>query len=119
MILVLNAGSSSLKFAVFDGVKAKLKGQISGIGSMPRLEVGGHAARDVPEVTTPSEGLLVAASWLAEHGHEPARFSGIGHRIVHGGTRYVSPVAVDDRIQHELEALGRWRRCICRSDWGF
>jgi acetate kinase len=103
--LVLNAGSSSLKFAVFDGLTVKLKGQVSGIGSMPRLEIDGQSHRDVPEVTTPSEGLLVAAEWLSDHGFEPAGFSGIGHRIVHGGTKYISPVIVNDTIQHELEAL--------------
>ena len=104
-LLVLNAGSSSLKFAVYDGLQAILKGQVSGIGSMPRLEVEGHRGHDVPEVTTPSEGLLVAAEWLSDNGYEAERFSGIGHRIVHGGTRYVVPVTVDDHIQHELEAL--------------
>jgi len=104
-ILVLNAGSSSLKFAIYEGLTAVLKGQVSGIGSMPRLEVEGHASRDVPQVATPSEGLLVAAQWLADNGHEPERFRGIGHRIVHGGTRYVIPVAVNDAVQHELEEL--------------
>lgn len=104
--LVLNAGSSSLKFAVFDGSLALiLKGQVSGIGTTPRLDIEGHATRDVADVTTPSEGLLVALEWLSDHGHEPDRFNGIGHRIVHGGTRYVNPVVVNDEIQHDLEAL--------------
>lgn len=105
-ILVLNAGSSSLKFAVFDGtLKVLLKGQVSGIGSKPRLEIEGQPSREVPHVTSPSEGLLVAAEWLADHGHEPAQFTGIGHRIVHGGTQYVSPVVVDDQVQQDLDAL--------------
>ena len=105
MILVLNAGSSSLKFAVFDGLSANLKGQVSGIGSSPRLEIYGRPSREVPYVTTPAEALLVAAEWLADNGHEPASFNGIGHRIVHGGTHYVTPIAVNDAIQHDLEAL--------------
>jgi acetate kinase len=105
-ILVLNAGSSSLKFAVFDGgLGVLVKGQVSGIGSKPRLEVEGQPPREVPHVTTPTEGLLVAAEWLSDNGHEPARFKGIGHRIVHGGTQYVTPVAVNDDVQHDLEAL--------------
>ncbi len=103
--LVLNAGSSSLKFAVFDGLSLKRKGQVSGIGSMPRLEIDGEGPRDVPHVTSPAEGLLVSAEWLSDHGHEPANFAGIGHRIVHGGTKYVAPVIVNDTIQHALEAL--------------
>ena len=104
--LVLNAGSSSLKFAVF-GAALNLvqKGQISGIGSAPRLEIEGHKNQDVPHVTTPAEGLLVALEWLSDHGHEPPHFNGIGHRIVHGGTHYVMPVIVNDAVQHDLEAL--------------
>ncbi|NJM30860.1 MAG: acetate kinase, partial [Rhizobiales bacterium] len=104
-ILVLNAGSSSLKFAVYEGMSPKLKGQVSGIGSHPRLQVDGHESREVAFVTTPAEGLLVAAEWLNDHGHEPANFAGIGHRIVHGGTRYVQPIVVSDQIQHDLEGL--------------
>lgn len=105
-LLVLNAGSSSLKFAVFDGrLSPMLKGQVSGIGSKPQLEVDGHASRDVPHVATPSEGLLVAAQWLADNGHEPAQFTGIGHRIVHGGTQYVVPTLVDDQVQQDLDAM--------------
>jgi len=104
-ILVLNAGSSSLKFAIYAGLEQRLKGQVSGIGSMPRLEVDGHPTKDVPQVTTPTEGLLVAVAWLADNGHEPESFNGIGHRIVHGGTRYVVPTVVNDAIQHDLEAL--------------
>ena len=104
--LVLNAGSSSLKFAVFNGeLKMLLKGQVSGIGSKPRLDVEGHPGHEVPYVTSPSEGLLVAAEWLADNGHEPAQFNGIGHRIVHGGTQYVNPVAVNDQIQKDLDAM--------------
>ncbi len=105
-ILVLNAGSSSLKFAVFNGqLKLLLKGQVSGIGSKPRFDVDGQPGREVPHVTSPSEGLLVAAEWLADNGHEPAQFNGIGHRIVHGGTQYVTPIVVNDAIQQDLDAL--------------
>lgn len=105
-ILVLNAGSSSLKFAVFSGgLDLVVKGQVSGIGSTPRLEVEGHPNCEVPHVTTPSEGLLVATEWLSDHGHEPELFNGIGHRIVHGGVRYISPVIVNDAVQHDLDAL--------------
>jgi acetate kinase len=103
--LVLNAGSSSLKFAVYQGLAPLLKGQIAGIGSHPRLEVKDHARRDLPQVTTPTEGLGVAIGWLAENGFAAKRFSGIGHRIVHGGVRYVAPTIVDYAVQHDLEAL--------------
>jgi acetate kinase len=49
--------------------------------------------------------LLVASEWLRRSGFEVSGFAGIGHRIVHGGTRYVSPIVVTDDIQNDLEAL--------------
>jgi acetate kinase len=105
-ILVLNAGSSSLKFAVFGrGLEVVVKGQVSGIGSRPCLDVDGADQREVPHVTSPTDALLVAAEWLSDNGHEPARFNGIGHRIVHGGSRYVTPIAVNDAIQQDLDSL--------------
>ena len=104
-ILVLNAGSSSLKFAVYDGLATRLRGQISGIGSEPRLEIADEKPRPVPHVATPTDGLVTAVEWLSDNGHEPEAFRGIGHRIVHGGTRYVTPTVINDAIQHELEAL--------------
>lgn len=105
-ILVLNAGSSSLKFAVYgEALRPVVKGQVSGIGTRPRFEVEGQPHREVAHVTTPGEGLLVAAEWLSDNGHEPDHFTGIGHRIVHGGTRYVTPVIVNEAIQHDLDAL--------------
>lgn len=104
-VLILNAGSSSLKFAVYEGLAPRIKGQVAGIGSQPRLEIDGQPPRAVPEVKTPSEGLRVATAWLAGMGHAPSDFAGIGHRIVHGGTRYVQPTLVDDDVQHHLEAM--------------
>ena len=104
--LVLNAGSSSLKFAIFSATLALIvKGQVSGIGSRPRLEIEDQPPHDMPDVTTPTDALLAAAQWLSDHGHDPNLFNGIGHRIVHGGTAYVKPIAVNDAIQHQLEAL--------------
>lgn len=105
-LLVLNAGSSSLKFAIFDrGLAVIVKGQVSGIGSMPRLEVEGRPTQAMSEVATPTDALQAALAWLSDNGFEPDRFTGIGHRIVHGGTTYVTPTLVDDAIQHDLEKL--------------
>ncbi|MBI2719646.1 MAG: acetate/propionate family kinase [Rhizobiales bacterium] len=104
-ILVLNAGSSSLKFAVFDGTSQVLKGQVAGIGTATRFEVGGEETRTLPDIGTLWDAQNYVAEWLTDKAHEPALFAGIGHRIVHGGTKYVSPIRVDDRIQHELDEL--------------
>lgn len=106
-ILILNAGSSSLKFAVFaaETLQPVVKGQVAGIGATPRLEVSGQRARDLPDVVTLTEAQMFVAEWLSDHGLEPGLFAGIGHRIVHGGTQYVSPILVSDSIQHDLEKL--------------
>jgi len=106
-ILVLNAGSSSLKFAVFaaETLAPVLRGQISGIGSTPRLEVSGEETVAAASVSSLLEAQHFVARWLTKRGAASENFSGIGHRIVHGGTKYVSPVRVDDAIQDELEAL--------------
>lgn len=106
-ILVLNAGSSSLKFAVFaaETLAAVLRGQISGIGTAPRLEVGGEETIAAPSITTLPQAQHFIARWLAERGERPESFAGIGHRIVHGGMKYVAPIRVDDMIQNELEQL--------------
>jgi acetate kinase len=105
-ILTLNAGSSSLKFAVFDAVSLTevLRGQISGMGIAPRLEVAGEV-RTLPVDTGFAGGLELLLAWLAAHGLETSSLAGIGHRIVHGGTRYVQPTLVDDVTLTELEKL--------------
>ncbi|HUR43841.1 MAG TPA: acetate kinase, partial [Aestuariivirga sp.] len=104
-ILVLNAGSSSLKFAVFENLHPVLKGQVSGIGTASRFEASGTEARTLAEITALPEAQAFVATWLANQGLEVRDFTGIGHRIVHGGTKYVIPIRVDDDIQTELEEL--------------
>ncbi len=112
-ILVLNAGSSSLKFAVFevgDGTpRLRLGGQISGIGSVARFEVSGSGLagerREVPTIANLTEAQQFLIRWLSESGLQATAFSGIGHRIVHGGTRYVAPVVVSDAILRDLDQL--------------
>lgn len=112
-ILVVNAGSSSVKFQVFavegDGVlKRQLKGQIDGIGRLPRLRATG-AGRAVlidrsfePEVVRDVPAALAAAgAWLRDDLHiAPAA---IGHRVVHGGSAYDRPVRISAEVLERLE----------------
>ena len=95
--LVLNAGSSSLKFCVFQRPDEKdwriaARGQIEGIGTAPRLSV-----KDAQGVVLANNNLDAGiadghaaidalASWLRSKWHG-ARVLGVGHRIVHGGVR--------------------------------
>ena len=84
-IVTFNAGSSSLKYAVFDGgLEQVLAGQVAGYGS---------------------EALRAALAAIEAKGFELRNCAGIGHRIVHGGTRYIAPVCVDEKTQNDLETL--------------
>jgi acetate kinase len=113
--LVLNAGSSSLKFCVFRRPDEKdwqiaARGQIEGIGTSPRLRV--KDARDVVIASnsldvTVNDGhtaIDVLASWLRSK-WRGARVLGVGHRVVHGGLRCVQPVLVTPQILSYLYEL--------------
>ncbi|QLC25354.1 acetate/propionate family kinase [Parasphingopyxis algicola] len=108
-LLVLNAGSSSVKFALYaaaqPGGPPLLAGQIERIGDAPSLAIGdtslafgqsgdGHAAL--------IGQLLDAMDGLAPN---DIRIAGAGHRVVHGGARFDAPVRIDDGVIAELTAL--------------
>jgi len=112
-ILVVNAGSSSVKFQVFaldsgGGLTRRIKGEIDGIGTKPRLHASGpHEATLIDrtyghaEVADVSTALAIVDAWLREvHTIEP---DAVGHRVVHGGPDYDRPVVVDDRVIERLE----------------
>jgi acetate kinase len=112
-ILVVNAGSSSVKFQVFavdgDGrLRRQIKGQMDGIGNRPRLRAA-HATGDtmvdraypieaVPDVPA---ALMLASSWLRDE----LQLSplAVGHRVVHGGPDYDRPVLIDHGVIARLE----------------
>ena len=112
-ILVVNAGSSSVKFQLFavesDGaLKRQVRGQVDGIGTHPRLRTTGadrtalvDRALDAPAVADVAAALAVAGSWLREELliHPIA----IGHRVVHGGPDYERPVRGDALVLQRLE----------------
>ena len=112
-VLVVNAGSSSVKFQVFarepgNKLTRQIKGQMDGIGTRPRLRASGpdgatlvdttYGRAEVADVTT---ALSSVGAWLRqEHAVEPVA---VGHRVVHGGPDYDRPVMVDDRVIERLE----------------
>jgi acetate kinase len=112
-IIVINAGSSSLKFSLFvvrgDDLALDVRGQIEGLYTAPRFE-----AKD------PSGQSVGARSWGegAALGHDGAvehlrgflreqlgahRLIGVGHRVVHGGLEHADPVRVDEDVLKALE----------------
>lgn len=117
-ILVINAGSSSIKFQLFDvswnpageALAVRMRGQIEGIGTRPRLVVHGTvgaAGRSEPLPAEHGDGVAGAfaflGAWLRNQlgGVLP---TAIGHRVVHGGPAYDSHTAVDDAVIATLEA---------------
>src|SRR6185295_18729692 len=98
--LVLNAGSSSLKFCVFQRPSGEnwglaARGQIEGIGTSPRLSVKGGDGEKLADETLDasvrngSDAIDVLAAWLRSK-YGGARVLGVGHRVVHGGARFRS-----------------------------
>ena len=114
-ILVVNAGSSSLKFQLFEiepgsRVKRLLKGQLDGIGVRPRLRAtkgDGAIAIDrmfsLEEVRDLPAAIQVTAEWL--RGTENVDLAAIGHRVVHGGPEYSEPILVSPEV---LDRLARY-----------
>jgi acetate kinase len=114
-ILVLNAGSSSLKFCVYQspGVGAwqlDSRGQIEGIGTAPRFsakDVAGKAIADDKldhSVRDARQALDSLTAWLRSR-YRGGSVLGVGHRVVHGGARYTAPVIVTPEILKDLRTL--------------
>jgi acetate kinase len=114
-ILVVNAGSSSLKFKAYapgpeGGLAAIGDGQFEELATAPRLRARAGGAV-IAERAWPAGERLDHAEAVAELARiAPALLGGrnlaaIGHRVVHGGTRFDSPVRIDDRVLDALEAL--------------
>jgi acetate kinase len=111
-ILVINAGSSSVKFALFDATtpppRRLLRGQVEGIGAAPRLRVRERdrpeAARPLPAATGHAQALSAIVALLREaaSGWRPI---GVGHRVVHGGPDLASPCRVDSALRARLASL--------------
>ena len=115
VVLVLNAGSSSLKFAMYASAgalawQAVARGQIEGIGSTPQMIVKAADGSLLPvpalasSVVDGRAALAFLVEWLNE-AFVGARIVGVGHRVVHGGPGHRSPVAVTPAILDELRKL--------------
>jgi acetate kinase len=112
-ILVVNAGSSSVKFQVFaaardGGLRRLIKGQMDGIGTRPQLRAedsGGKSLIDQSyapaQVSDVPAALLTAGAWLRET--QKLVPTAVGHRVVHGGPHYDRPVRVDAEVLADLE----------------
>lgn len=115
-LLVINAGSSSIKFTVFrTGLDSELtvdvSGEIGGIGSQPDFTVS-QANGQVLEKSnySPSElnshalAIAILMAWLCRYINDSPLLA-VGHRVVHGGRNYINPVLMTPTILHNLKTL--------------
>jgi acetate kinase len=111
--LVLNAGSSSLKFCVFErppgeGWHLEARGYVEGIGTSPRLSVksanGESLASQDVAARDGSEAIATLATWLRSN-YGGSRVLGVGHRVVHGGARFAGPTIITAEVLQELHKL--------------
>lgn len=114
-IVVINAGSSSVKFSLFavrgDGLVLAVRGQVEGIDGEPHFVARDASGRTVAEKSW-GKGVRLGHDGAVEHlqqflrnevkGH---RLVGVGHRVVHGGLDYTAPVRVDARVLADLRRL--------------
>ncbi|MEO1204877.1 MAG: acetate/propionate family kinase [Pseudomonadota bacterium] len=111
-ILVLNAGSSSIKFGLYNAedVTSLVRGKIEALTSTPKYTVSGHLAPELSALAPlpdPATHATVIA-WLlhAIRSHLSAvELMGAGHRVVHGGPTYEAPARVNDAVLSDLEKL--------------
>jgi len=114
-VLVVNAGSSSIKFQIFglsrsSELQRLIKGQIDGIGTRPQLRANDHGGSQLidksyasSEIADVPAAISAVSAWLKEaRTVEPIA---VGHRVVHGGPQYDRPVIVDAEVLARLERL--------------
>jgi acetate kinase len=115
IVVVLNAGSSSLKFCVYQSTGARgwrldARGLIEGIGTSPRFSArdgSGATLDDAPLAGTVRDqpsALETLAVWLRTR-FDGVSVAGVGHRVVHGGPRYAAPTVITPEVVEELHAL--------------
>lgn len=112
-LLTLNAGSSSVKFAVYSNAAEPgllCRGHVEGIGASPRFLAADAAGRPIAEKTwSPAAdpqhagAIEFILSWVRRAA--PERIEAVGHRVVHGGERFTRPVLIDAEVLAGLRAL--------------
>ena len=113
-VLTLNAGSSSLKFALFGASNSKsplAHGQVEDLDSSPRLHARDATGTTLLEKRWPDQpaepfaAVLEAILTFTERHLGSNALAAVGHRIVHGGPDHTAPALVTPRLLSSLEAL--------------
>ena len=112
-VLVINTGSSSLKFGIFDLSLADSRifkaefSKFSATGCLLTWRTGGETAGEVTvrsHATSLTEAVEQVPAVLQNYGHEA--FDAIGHRVVHGGARFHGATLIDDSVELAIDACG-------------
>jgi acetate kinase len=114
-VLTLNAGSSSIKFSLFEldaafALPLILQGEVEGIGSAPRFWARDNAGKILAEQNWPDprqafESLLETVIGWTESHLSADRLIAVGHRVVHGGPDHYRPELVTPELLVELDRL--------------
>jgi acetate kinase len=115
VILVLNSGSSSIKFSVFaasaDQLELKLRGEIGSLYALPRFTAKDSAGHAIPTpdwkegaAVDHDEAICQLTAFLSSHLRD-SRLIAVGHRVVHGGREFSYPTLVTPKVFAELESL--------------
>ena len=129
-LLVLNSGSSSLKFALYEidpdsrgaDPDRHLKGQITGLDATPHFSVEDASGNPVEDRQPAEDGgafgheqaLEFLIDWLDET-LEGRSLLAAGHRVVHGGQDFVGPVRMTAERLEQMEALVPLARCTSHT----
>jgi acetate kinase len=116
-IIVLNAGSSSLKFSIYAVAEPKLdvvaRGQIEGLGTSPHFKAKDQHGEVLADTALKSdskkfghpEAFAHLARWTRDQYADKYAAVGVGHRIVHGVARFTVPTVINDEVLAEIEKL--------------
>ena len=113
-LLTLNAGSSSLKFALYATAEGdpvpRAVGKVERIGSAPVLSLtdsasGRSIAKEERIAATSHSGALQAALAALEGAYPSARVRAVGHRVVHGGRKHSAPARLTQEVIADLDQL--------------
>ncbi len=109
-LLVLNTGSSSLKFQIFEDetLDVLMSGKVTGIGDTPQMRAklpgGQETQTSLPQTTDHGSALSAVMDLIGGHDHA-WRAAAVVHRVVHGGPDFTEPVVVTPEVMRRLEAL--------------
>ncbi|MFI9000201.1 acetate kinase [Streptomyces sp. NPDC053541] len=115
-VLVLNSGSSSVKYQLLDmrddrrlaqGLVERIGEETSRLVHTPLLAGGGGKRERTGPIADHAEALKLVSEELAADGLglDSPELAAIGHRVVHGGLRFTAPTVIDDAVLAEIERL--------------